>query len=246
MIERTNPSLKANLYARFAGIPLDPAGTMTIEGTIAKTAMMMLLALASGAFNWYYCSHVNPGVGLAASVISMFVGLGVSFWVVFKPDQAAIGAPIYAVVEGVVLGGISALYNARYAGIVQTAIPLTLCIAMGMLLLYRTGVIKASPLFVKTIVLMTLGACLFGFLNFICYMVTGATAFVPGDTLSIAISLFICGIAALNFIIDFEFVAQGPAAGAPKYMEWYGAFALCVTLFWLYFQILRLLRLMRR
>lgn len=243
---RNNPTLKADLYARFRGIPLDAAGTMTVEGTIGKSFALFGVALLFAAFNWFFCYQINPAAGIIASIIGMFAALGVAIWTSLKPQDSPISAPIYAAVEGIVLGGISALYNARYAGIVHAAIPLTFAIFFAMLALYRTGVIKASPLYVKTIVICTLGICLFGFINLMVWFMTGQSFFVPGDVLSIAVSLFICAIAALYFVIDFEFIQQGPEVGAPKYMEWYGAFALCVTLFWLYFQILRLLRLLRR
>jgi uncharacterized YccA/Bax inhibitor family protein len=163
----------------------------------------------------------------------------------FRPQSAPVVAPIYAVTEGLVLGGVSALYATLANGIVPLAVGLTLSVLLVMLVLYRAGILRATPAFTRMVVVATGGV-------FVLYMVAIGLSFfhlsLPGlwtpTPLGIGIQLVIVGIAALNFILDFDFIERGSQQGAPKFMEWYGAFSICVTLFWLYLEILRLLALM--
>jgi uncharacterized YccA/Bax inhibitor family protein len=166
--------------------------------------------------------------------------------VIFKKEWAAYLTPVYALFEGVFLGGISAIYNNVFAktapGIVTQAVLLTFGAVIAMYLLYRFRIIKVTEQFRSIIFIATAGIAIFYLLAVVLRMFHVDIAFIhEGSTLGIVFSLFVVGIAALNLLLDFDMIEKGVAAGAPKYMEWYGAFGLLVTIVWLYLEILRLL-----
>ena len=172
------------------------------------------------------------------------VGFIVALITVFKKSWAPITVPIYAIAEGFVLGGISFLYNAQYEGIVSNAIFLTLGILISLLMLYKSGYIKATENFKLGVFAATGGIALVYLANFIMGFFgssIGVLNPMNSSLLSIGFSLFVVVIAALNLVLDFDFIEKGVENGAPKYMEWFGAFGLLVTLIWLYLEILRLL-----
>ncbi len=213
---------------------------MTIQGTVNKTGLALLILFVAATYTW------NLGVGdprvPVFMMVGLFGGLIAALATVFRPVWAPITTPMYAALEGLALGGISATFEARYPGLVSQAIFLTFGTLAALLLAYRSGVIKATENFKLGVFAATGGI-------FVVYMLSmvmslfGAT--IPllhsSGTFGIVFSLFVVGIAALNLVLDFDFIEQGAARGAPKHMEWYGAFALLVTLVWLYLEILRLL-----
>lgn len=222
---------------------------MTVNGTMNKTAIMLLLVVASAVFVWnkfFEAVAANPEAGLATVGPWIAIG-GIGGFIavlvtVFRPQSSGISAPIYAILEGLFLGGISAILEMQYEGIVVRAVALTLAVFTIMLFLYRSGAIKVTQKFRMGVFAATGGIALVYLMSFIGGFFGMDTSFLHGNSnLSIGISLFVIAIAALNLVLDFSFIDKAAAAGAPKYMEWYGAFGLMVTLIWLYLEILRLL-----
>lgn len=217
---------------------------MTVEGTVYKTAVLLALVIVAAAFSWRAADNgviLLPGVG-----ISFFLLLGLGFATAFRPTWAVVTGPLYALASGVLLGAISALYNAAYEGIVGQAVLATMATAGGMLLAYTTGLIRATPRFRKIIISATLGIMLL-YVVTIVMRLFGVDVPLLHDSgpLGIGISLFIVAVAAFNLILDFDFIEHGAKLGADKRLEWYGAFGLMVTLVWLYLEMLRLLGKLR-
>ena len=210
---------------------------MTIEGTVNKTAISLLLLVGTGYFTF---DVVNPvllvGCGIGGFVIAIIT--------VFKKEWAPITVPIYASLEGAMLGGISYMYNSLYNGIVTNAILLTLGILVSLLIAYRSGYIKPTENFKLGIFAATGGIAIVYLINFIMGFFGSGFSIMNinnSSPLSIGFSVVVVIIASLNLVLDFDFIEEGAEKGAPKYMEWYGAFGLLVTLIWLYLEILRLL-----
>ncbi|ARI75875.1 Bax inhibitor-1/YccA family protein [Halobacillus mangrovi] len=236
-----NPVLKNNTFqSRSAG------ATMTLGGTVAKISLLFLFLLGTAAYTWYQYS-LGADVTLMM-VIGAIGGLIFALITAFIPKAAPITAPIYAALEGFFIGGISAFFEASYTGIVIQAASLTLAVMGVLLILYATRIIKVTKNFRSMVVSATLGIFVVYLINFILNIFFGMQ--VPylhsSGPVGIGISLFIVAIAALNLVLDFDFIEEGAKRGAPKHMEWYGAFGLIVTLVWLYIEILRLLQKIRR
>ena len=246
MIKSSNPALGEKTFQN-----LQPAlaaeGRMTINGTINKTLILLVLALVPAA--WVWDKFYKGGAEAVSSwiMIAVIAGLVVAMATIFKKTWAPFTAPLYAVIEGVVIGGISAIAEAQFQGIVFQAAALTFGTLLALLVAYRTRVIKVTERFRLGVVAATGGI-------FVVYLISIVLGFfginVPfihsGGTIGILFSLFVVVIAALNLVLDFDFIERGSAEGAPKYMEWYGAFGLIVTLIWLYIEFLRLLTKLRQ
>ncbi|MFZ0370053.1 MAG: Bax inhibitor-1/YccA family protein [Halobacillus sp.] len=220
--------------------------TMTLGGTVAKIALLFIFLLGTSLYTWYQYS-------LGANVTAMMLigaigGLIFALITAFIPKAAPITAPIYAALEGFFIGGISAFFESSYPGIVIQAASLTLAVMGVLLFLYASRVIKVTKNFRLMVVSATLGIFVVYLINFVMNIFFGME--VPylhsSGPIGIGISLFIVAIAALNLVLDFDFIEEGVNRGAPKHMEWYGAFGLIVTLVWLYIEILRLLQKLRR
>jgi uncharacterized YccA/Bax inhibitor family protein len=244
----SNPVFGNNIFSRPA------TGTdsevMTVNGTINKTGLMLLIVIFAATFTWRkFFGAIDPAIpgaipsGITGWMIGGAIGgLITALITTFSPRRAAITAPIYAVFEGLFLGAASAMFEARFPGLVMRAVSLTFGVFFIMLLLYRSGTIRATDKFRAVIFAATGGIALVYLVSFIMGLFGVNVSFLHGNNLlSIGISLFIVAIAALNLILDFDMIEQGSYAGAPKYMEWYGAFGLMVTLIWLYLEMLRLL-----
>jgi len=222
---------------------------MTVNGTINKTALMLLLVIAGALFTWnkfFEAIAVNPEAGSAAVLPWLAVGgiggIIAALVTIFRPQSSAVSAPIYALFEGLLLGGLSAIFESMYTGIVMRAVALTLAVFLTMLFLYRSGIIKVTKKFMMGVFAATAGIALVYFVGFIGSMFGAPMSFLHGNSnLSIVFSLVVVAVAALNLVLDFSFIEKASNSGAPKYMEWYGAFGLMVTLIWLYLEILRLL-----
>lgn len=241
----SNPAISKSLFQKAQA--KDLPGKMTINGTINKTLIMTLLIFATGSFAWKAAMSGAPWIS-GAIIGSAIIGFIIAIVTVFKPAIAHITAPLYALAEGIVLGAISALYNNLYEGIVVQAILLTVAVLLLMLLLYRTGVLRATPAFRKGVFLATGAIAVVYLFHFIFSIFGGSGIGMIHDAgaLGIGFSLVVVGIAAFNLIIDFDNIAEGEKQEAPKRYEWYGAFALMVTLIWLYLEMLRLLSKFRR
>ncbi|RYY89900.1 MAG: Bax inhibitor-1/YccA family protein [Chitinophagaceae bacterium] len=217
---------------------------MTVQGAAAKFGIMMITLLIAAAWSWIRIPQ-SPSLGLwlGGSAIG---GTILAFIIIFRPQLAPKLALGYALLEGIFLGALSAVVNARfeakYPGIAGQAVLLTMGVAVAMFALYYFRILKATPIFTKVVVLATMGICFFYLANMILSLFGAGFPFLHDSSpLSIGISLVVVGVAALNFILDFNFIEQGAEAGAPKYMEWYGAFSLMLTIVWLYLEILKLL-----
>ncbi|MBC8063437.1 MAG: Bax inhibitor-1/YccA family protein [Chlorobia bacterium] len=242
----SNPILSENSFNRHAYLTGEDPGTMmSINGTLNKALILAVLVVASSVLVWQAVA-ANQSLAMPLLIAGALGGLIIALVINFKMESAPILAPAYAVVEGLFIGSISQILNVRYPGIVAQAIVITLAIMLTMLGLYRTGIIKASPMFVKIVSICTIGIGVTYLISFGMAMFGSRMPFIHESTpLGIGISLFTCGIAALNFIIDFDMIEKGAERGQPKYMEWFGAFGLMVTLVWLYIEVLRLLRKLR-
>ncbi len=238
----SNPALLSNPFSGF-GLVSD-SNSMTIRGTVNKTAILLLMVLLPALWVWktYFNAVQNPAVVQTWMMVGLIGGFILSLVTVFKKEWAPITAPLYALMEGLFLGGISGIFESAYPGIVMQAVSLTIATLLVMLVIYQTGLIKPTENFKLGVVAATGGIALVYFVAIILGFFGINVSFITGSGLfSILFSVFVVCIAALNFIIDFDFIEQGARANVPKYMEWYGAFALMVTLVWLYIEILRLL-----
>jgi uncharacterized YccA/Bax inhibitor family protein len=241
-----NPTLNEKVFTAFGGIR-PGVDTMTIQGAVNKTGILLVLVLITAGFTWnLYAASGNPAAvapWLWGGAIGGFV---VALITAFKTSWSPVTAPIYALLEGLVLGGLSAIFEAGYPGIVFQAVGLTIGTLGALLLAYKVGLIRATPTFKKVIIAATGGI----FLLYLTSFVLGFFGIqIPGifeaGGAGILFSGFVVIVAALNLVLDFDLIERGAAQGAPKYMEWYGAFALMVTLIWLYIELLRLLSKLR-
>ena len=245
-METRNPVLKGRSFGGYAG-SIEYGENMTIEGTVNKTGLLLLLAFASAAWVWrIFYTSANPAAAGPYVMVGAIGGLIVAMVTVFKQNWAPITAPLYALLEGLVLGGASAMFEGLYHGIVLEAVALTFGVLLCMLAAYKSGLIRATEKFKAGVFAATGGVMLV----YVASFVLGFFGIqIPGifgnGIIGIGFSLVVVGIAALNLILDFDAIQRGAEGGAPKYMEWYGAFALMITLVWLYLEILRLLSLLQ-
>ena len=241
----SNPALREEYFRRHPAAAGE--GVMTLNGTTTKSFLLILLAIFSAAFTWRESLGGNPGILTPALLVGGLGGFIVAMVTIFKPHLSPITAPLYAVLEGLLLGALSARYEARWAGLPLQAVGLTFMVFVAMLLVYRTGIIKVTDKFRFGIAVATGGIALFYFLSIILSMFGVRIPLIhEAGVVGIGFSLVVVGIAALNLILDFDLIEGGVAAGAPRYMEWYAAFGLLVTLVWLYLEILRLLSKLNR
>lgn len=236
MISRSaNPALNKNTFAAF-GQMATAGKAMTIEGTVNKTAILMGCVLLTAFYAWTH----PQAMGLM--LVGIIGGLICAIITVVKKDLAGITAPLYALFEGLALGFISVFFEMRFPGIVMNAVMLTFGTLVTLLLAYRSGLIKATENFKLGVVAATGGIFFLYLISFIMGFFGMHMSFLHDSSLlSIGISFVVVIVAALNLVLDFDFIEQGAQYGAPKYMEWYSAFGLMVTLIWLYIEILHLL-----
>ncbi len=228
----------------FASVPHSRTadGVMTIQGTVNKVALMLLLVVLAAAYTWRYMDSGNLAAMQTYMILGGIGGFITALVTVFKRTWSPVTAPIYAVLQGLFLGGISAFFNQQYPGIVINAVTLTFGTLFALLFVYKTGMIKVTQNFRMGVIAATGGIAIAYFLSFILGMFGIDIGFIHSNgPLGIIISLVVIVVAALNLVLDFDFIESGARAGAPKFMEWYGAFGLMVTLIWLYIEFLRLL-----
>jgi uncharacterized YccA/Bax inhibitor family protein len=227
-------------------------GTMTIGGTCSATAVMLIVLVLGAAFGWSTVTETRvvtsegPAVSAELSspgwlIVGLLVALGLAILTAFKPNLAKFTALPYALAEGYVIGAISHLYDAQWNGIVLQAVIATIGVFAMMLLLYGLRVLRATPRFTKGVIAATFGVAAIYLVGFLLQLFgSDIDIFGSSSLLSIGLSVVIVGVAALNLILDFDFIERGSAEGLPKGFEWYGAFGLVVTLVWLYLELLRL------
>ena len=234
MMRSSNPALSNKVFQRV----MSGEGSMSIEGTVNKTGILLALVILSAGLTW----NSTAAGGLSPLVILGGIGGFITALItIFKQTVSPVTAPIYAVCQGLLLGGLSALFERQYPGIVTQAVGLTFGVAFCLLGAYKSGMIKVTENFRMGVAAATGGLFLFYMISFIFNL---STTF-GSSLLGIGFSLFVVGLAALNLVMDFDFIERAAEQGAPKYMEWYGAFGLMVTLIWLYMEILRLLAKLR-
>jgi uncharacterized YccA/Bax inhibitor family protein len=249
-----NPTLNANTFENFGAYRQDtaatPTGTMTITGTAQKTFFLLMLALGSACFTWsrtFRLVEADPSAAIGSVAPWVFggaiVGLIAALVICFKHAWAPLLAPVYALAEGLFLGGVSAGFEARYPGIVIQAVGGTFGTLACLLLAYQSGLIRATENFKLGIVAATGGIALLYLVTFIAGLFGFPlfSSLFGSGIIGVGFSVVVVSIAALNLVLDFDFIEQAADRGAPKVLEWYGAFALMVTLVWLYLEILRLL-----
>lgn len=232
-----NPTLSLE---KFRQGPLVSGDRMTIEGTTNKSLILLILLILSAGFTWRAAlAGEQPLILMGAGAI---VGFVIALATAFKPLWAPVTAPVYALAQGLFLGGVSAFAERQYPGIPMTAVGLTLGVALAFFMLYKTGTIKVTEQLRAGIMAATFGIVV-GYLGLFLAGLLGLhlpVGFSSGPV-GIGISLLIVGVASFNLLLDFDLIDRAAAQGAPKAMEWYGAFALMVTLVWLYLEMLRLL-----
>jgi uncharacterized YccA/Bax inhibitor family protein len=241
-----NPTLSQKIFDRSASMEASLQGTMSVRGTINKFGFLLLMIVAGAAYNWHLFAENNRNQMSTLMIVGFIGGFIAALIISFKPTTARYLAPLYGLLEGLALGGISAILNESFAksypGLIMQAVLLTFGVAFAMFFLYNFRIIKATERFKSIMLTAMVGIMIFFALTWILRLFGVNMSFLYDNSmLSIGISLFLVGIAALNLILDFDMIEKGAESGAPKYMEWYGAFGLMVTLVWLYLEILRLL-----
>jgi uncharacterized YccA/Bax inhibitor family protein len=231
-----NPALSKRT---FNNLKSTTGEVMTLDGTVNKTAMSLAILLFAAYYT--YSNAIMDYV-----LIGLIGGFIVALVTIFKKEWSPITVPIYAVLEGLYLGGVSKIFGNMFEpGIVPQAICLTLGILIALLFAYKTKIIKVTENFKLGVFAATAGILVVYLISILmsAFGGRGLPIMDPTNTsmISIGFSLFVVGIASLNLVMDFDFIEQGVENGAPKYMEWYGAFGLLMTLIWLYLEILKLL-----
>ncbi len=252
LMKTSNPALGQNTFSDFArsasgGNLVDASARMTLSGTVNKTGILLLCAVATAAWTWNsFMQTRDLSFAGPAVLVGTLGGLVFAIVTAFKKEWSPVTAPIYALLEGLALGGISAIFELRYPGIAMEAVALTFGTLLVLLLAYKSGLIKVTQKFRLGVVAATGGIFVFYMIQMLLGIFGIHFATINGaGPIGIAVSLFIVAIAALNLVLDFDFVEQGVAYGVPKYMEWYAAFGIMVTLVWLYLEMLRLLSKLR-
>ena len=240
-----NPALNAKTFESVSSDTYDYDHQMTLGGTVNKSGILLLVLIAAASYTWEKATAQDAAV-MTWMFGGLIAGLILALITVFKKTAAPVTAPLYAAAEGLFLGGISALFETMYPGIVMQAVAITFGTLFTLLLAYKSGLIKATENFKLGVAAATGGVLLFYLATFVLRLFGVSTSFMMGGgLLSIGISLVVVVIAALNLVLDFDFIEEGCEQGLPKYMEWYAAFGLMVTLVWLYIEILHLLSKLR-
>jgi uncharacterized YccA/Bax inhibitor family protein len=243
LFKTSNPALNAKTFDGRAAT----GEAMTLQGTVNKTGFLLFCVSATAAWTWWIANTQGAQAALPWMLGGLIGGFVFALATVFKKEWSPVTAPVYALLEGLALGGISALLEQSYHGIAINALGLTLGVTLVMLALYTGGVLRATPKFTIGVLAATGGIAIVYLVDMVLRMFGREVPLLNSSgPAGIAISVVIVIVAALNLILDFNFVETGVQAQAPKYMEWYGAFGIMVTLVWMYLEILRLLAKMHR
>ena len=246
-VKSGNPGLNDRT---FSGLPRPALASerMTLQGTINKSFLALIVLMAAALYPWsQFMATGNPAVVAAPIMIGVIGGLIAALVIIFRPATAPYLVLPYAALEGLVIGGISAVLERRYPGIAIQAIALTFGVLAALLIAYKARLIQATARFKAIVIGGTLAIGLFYLVSMVLSLFHVTTPFLnDASPLGIGIQLVIVGFASLNLVLDFDLIETGVSQGAPRYMEWYGAFGLLVTLVWLYMEILRLLSKVRQ
>ncbi|MGH9499518.1 MAG: Bax inhibitor-1/YccA family protein [Terriglobales bacterium] len=242
LLKTSNPALSGDAF-RVGGAVL--GDTMTVSGTVNKTGILLICVVATSAWSWNLFTR-SPEAAMPLLAVGGIGGFIVALVTIFKKAWSPVTAPLYALLEGLVLGSASAMLEIHYPGIAMQAVGLTFGTLIALLLAYQSGIIRATEKFKIGVVAATGGIAIFYLAEFVLGFFGIHFATINGSgAIGIGFSAVVVVVAALNLVLDFDLIESGARAGAPKYMEWYGGFALMITLIWLYFEILRLLSKLR-
>ncbi len=242
-----NPALSDRVFQQAGAGVMPGAERMTLQGTVNKCFLLVALAMGTAVIPWTMFFRGQGALAMPLAMGGAIAGLIVAIVLVFKNTWAPVLAPVYALLEGLLLGGVSAAYQSAFKGIVVQAAALTLFTLLALLLAYRSGLIKVTQNLRLGIVAATGGVMLVYVVGFIMSFFGKQIPLIHGSGIvGIGFSLLVVGIAAMNLVLDFDFIERGAENGAPKHMEWYAAFGLLVTLVWLYLEMLRLLAKLNR
>lgn len=238
MMRSGNPALKDDIFQ--AARAMRGEETMTLQGTVNKTGLAVFILMVTAMFTWAKHAQGAPVQGYI--LLGGLGGFVVALVTIFKRDAAPYTVPVYAALEGLLLGALSATYEARFPGIVMNAVALTFGTLLALLAAYTSRLIAVTDNFRLGVAAATGGVMLVYLIGFVMSFFGARIPYIHESGLvGIGFSLFVVGLAALNLVMDFDFIERGAESGAPKHMEWYGAFGLLVTLIWLYLEMLRLL-----
>lgn len=238
----SNPVLARFAQAARDTVASSDSGTMTVAGTAGKALLLLAVLSFSAALTWQQVASGNVGLLGPAMLVGGLGGFVFAMIASFRPQTARWAAPIYASLEGIFLGAVSAIYNAQFRGLPMQAVLLTMGVAAGVFVLYRFRVLRATDGFRRMLFAAMMGIMLFYLGSMVLSLFkVNIGYFTSAGPLAIGINLVIAGVAALNLVLDFDRIEQGSNMGAPKVMEWFSAFGLMVTLIWLYLELLRLL-----
>ena len=252
----SNPALNERTFARERVVAVDPSllgtaptrtATMTIDGVVQKTALLLVLTVAAGAVGWSTVTRSAETVNIPAWLpVAAIAAFAVAILAIFRPRTARITGPAYAMLEGLVVGAISAAYEAEFNGIVLQAVLLTVGIAAALLVAFATGRIQVTEKFRTVVYTATFAVLLVYLVDLVAHLLGSRIPFIhSGGPMGILFSGAVCVVAALNLLLDFDFIRRGIAAGTAKSMEWYAGFAVVLHLVWLYLELLRLLARLR-
>jgi uncharacterized YccA/Bax inhibitor family protein len=233
---RTQSSSDMNRASGFrtSSSTVENTNLMTLDGAVNKTGILLALCFSGAFVGWNF-----PALAIPCALLGFVLAMVTIFR---SPEKVASTAPFYAIAQGIFLGGVTMMFEGMYPGIAVQALGLTFGITVSLLFCYKSGLIKPTENFKLMIVSATAGIAILYLVSFIMSMFGSPISFIHSNGLmGIGFSVFVVGIAALNLVLDFDFIEEGAEKGAPKFMEWYGAFGLLVTLIWLYLEILRLL-----
>ncbi len=242
MMRTANPALGSKSFGGFVG-SRPTSDSMTIQGTVNRTGILLILAIGAAVWPWrLFFGSGEPQSVLPWMMVGLIGGVVAAIATIIKKSWAPVTAPVYALCEGLALGGISALFEVRFPGIVFQAVALTFGTLFALLLAYKARLIRATENFKLGVFAATGAIALVYLASFVLGMFGVQMGFIHSSGwIGIGFSLVVVVVAALNLVMDFDFIEHGAERGAPKYMEWYGAFGLLVTLVWLYLEMLRLL-----
>ncbi|MFN0081293.1 MAG: Bax inhibitor-1/YccA family protein [Ferruginibacter sp.] len=246
LFESSNPALSEKKFtSTVISDVLDVESAMTVKGALQKFGFLLMMVLGTAFYSWKQFAEGGAVTGMMWT--GAIGGLVVALVITFKQEWSAYLAPVYALLQGLFLGAISAMYNEAFAerapNLIVNAVGLTFGVAVAMYLLYSFRIIKATEKFRSIVITATVGIGIFYLIVMVLRMFgfNNMPFLHEGSTMGIVFSLIVTAVAALNLILDFDMIERGSEMGAPKYMEWYGAFGLLVTIVWLYLEILRLL-----
>jgi uncharacterized YccA/Bax inhibitor family protein len=237
----SNPMMKESVFTQ----TVTGAGTMTLQGAVNKTIALLALVVIGASYSWNLFYNQGPEAVQPWMIGGLIGGFVFAMMTIFKATWAPKTAPVYAVLEGLALGGISAFFEARFPGIVIQAVGLTFGTLFALLFAYKARLIRATENFKLGVFAATGGIAVVYLISFVGRMFGWQMPVIhESGPMGILFSLFVVVVAALNLVLDFDFIERGDGV-APRYMEWYAAFGLILTLVWLYLELLRLLSKLR-